>query len=638
MRLHRFFFAMLLCLILTVPVWSELTFFGWSDQHVKTDGSAEHVEIAIEAMNALPGTAWPDEVGGTVDVPAFVIGLGDVTEWPSRAAMQTYDRLITQRLRFPGYDVPGNHDSGGKEPNTTMFDWFKRRHGALSYTFEQGGVHFVMVHSEYDESLGNPAQAVTKEALDWLKQQLADIPQGEPVIVGTHLCFEAITNRDDFVAAMDGANVLCVLGGHYHRATINRYGGVHFVQLPSPEPRSPGEVTVFRIAEDRLVAVPYDYTAKKWTQDQARILDIKIDGFKPKPASVIPENQIKILAIGAPAPDFSLPGVDGRIWSLRDFSEAKILAIVFTANHCPTAQAYEDRIMELVRDYGPKGVAVAAISPNDPKAVRLDELGYTDIGDSFRDMVIRARQKNFNFPYLYDGDTQAISRIYGPRTTPHVFLFDRDRKLRYAGRIDNNERIGQATEHDLRNALDALLADKPVPVETTPTFGCSIKWAEKRDGVARAFERWAAEPVKLEKIDITAIKMLLKNESDKLRLINFWATWCGPCVAEFPDLIEINRMYRNREFEMITISVDAPDQAKNVLHFLEKNEASCTNYQYDSSDVYKLIESVGRDWQGSIPFTLLVKPGGEILASYVGMIEPLEVKQAIVGYLGRYYK
>ncbi|MBN1123875.1 MAG: redoxin domain-containing protein [Sedimentisphaerales bacterium] len=638
MRLHRITFITLSCLLLTVSAWSELTFFGWSDQHVKTDGSAEHVEIAIDAMNTLPGTDWPDAIGGKVNIPAFVIGLGDVTEWPTRAAMQTYDELITQRLRFPSYDVAGNHDSGGKERNATMFDWFKRRFGALSYTFEKNGIHFVMLYSEYDDSLGNPAQPVTKEALAWLKEQLAMIPQGKPVIVGTHLCFEAMTNRDEFVAAMDGANVLCVLGGHYHKATINRYGGVHFVQLPSPEPKSPSEVTVFYITEDRLIAIPYDYTTKKWTEDQGRILDIQIDAPEPKPISLIPEKEIKTLAIGAQAPDFSLPGVDGRIWSLRDFSEAKILAIIFTANHCPTAQAYEDRIMGLVRDYGSKGVAVVAISPNDPKAVRLDELGYTDLGDSFRDMVYRAKQKNFNFPYLYDGQTQAVSRIYGPRTTPHVFLFDRDRKLRYTGRIDNNERIGKATEHNLQNALDALLADQPVSVETTPTFGCSIKWAEKRDGVARAFERWAAEPVKLEKIDIPTIRKLLKNDSDKLRLINFWATWCGPCVAEFPELIEINRMYRNREFEMITISVDAPEREKNVLEFLEKNEASCTNYQYDSTDVYKLIEAVGHDWQGSIPFTLLVKPGGEILASYVGMIEPLEVKQTIVGYVGRYYK
>ena len=111
----------------------------------------------------------------------------------------------------------------------------------------------------------------------------------------------------------------------------------------------------------------------------------------------------KTLEIGASAPGFKLPGVDGRTYTLASFKSATILVIIFTCNHCPTAQAYEDRIIQLTKDYRNKGVAVVAISPNDPTAVRLDELGYTDLSDSFEEMKIRAKQKGFNFPYLYDG-------------------------------------------------------------------------------------------------------------------------------------------------------------------------------------------------------------------------------------------
>ena len=146
-------------------------------------------------------------------------------------------------------------------------------------------------------------------------------------------------------------------------------------------------------------------------------------------ADVAEAAQPTMLEIGATAPDFSLPGIDGKTYSLADFKDAHVLVVVFTCNHCPTAQAYEERIKQLAADYKDRGVAVVAIQPNDPAAVRLDELGYTDLSDSLEDMKIRAEDHHFNFPYLYDGETQATARAYGPVATPHVFIFDRDRKL-----------------------------------------------------------------------------------------------------------------------------------------------------------------------------------------------------------------
>jgi hypothetical protein len=158
------------------------------------------------------------------------------------------------------------------------------------------------------------------------------------------------------------------------------------------------------------------------------------------------------LEIGSPAPDFKLPGVDGKTYSLASFRDAEILVIVFTCNHCPTAQAYEDRIKQLATDFKEKKVALVAISSNDPLAVRLDELGYTDMSDGFDDMKIRAKDHHFNFPYLYDGENQKVSLAYGPVATPHVFIFDRRRKLQFAGRIDNSEKPERVTTHDSRDA------------------------------------------------------------------------------------------------------------------------------------------------------------------------------------------
>jgi thiol-disulfide isomerase/thioredoxin len=342
------------------------------------------------------------------------------------------------------------------------------------------------------------------------------------------------------------------------------------------------------------------------------------------------------LEIGATAPPFSLPATDGKTYSLEDFAQYKILAIIFTCNHCPTAQAYEDRIKQLVQDYTSKGVGIIAISPNDPQAVRLDELGYTDLSDTFEEMKIRAKDKQYNFPYLYDGETSSVSMKYGPQATPHVFIFDAKRALRYTGRIDDGEKPGTAKTHDTRNALDALLAGKPVTTEKTKTFGCSIKWPGKRDYANKAVEEWAKEKISIDDLEMASLKQLLKNEGVNYKLINVWATWCGPCVTEFPEFVNMNRMYRNREFELITISLDDINRKPNALNFLTKKQASTKNYIF-KGDKYAFMEALDKKWEGSLPYTLFIAPGGKIIYGKQGLIDPHELKKIIVENIGRIY-
>lgn len=348
----------------------------------------------------------------------------------------------------------------------------------------------------------------------------------------------------------------------------------------------------------------------------------------------------KTLSIGSAAPDFSLKGVDGKIYTLASFKSAKVLAIVFTCNHCPTAQAYEDRIINLSKEYKSKGVQVVAISPNDPTSIRLDELGYTDLGDSYEDMKVRAKNKNYTFPYLYDGDTEVASKQYGPVATPHIFIFDQDRKLQYSGRIDDVENPAKTpNSKDAINAIEALLTNTKVPVATTKVFGCSVKWAEKSDWIQKAKTEWAAEPVTIDLIDSKGIKDLLKNDSDKLRLINVWATWCGPCVTEFPEFVTMNRMYRRRDFEFVSISADSPEKKDKALKFLQKSQASNKNYIFSQDDKYKLIEAIDPNWQGALPYTIVVEPGGKIVYAKQGSIDPLSMKKLIVENktIGRVY-
>ncbi len=348
----------------------------------------------------------------------------------------------------------------------------------------------------------------------------------------------------------------------------------------------------------------------------------------------------KTLEIGATAPDFNLKGVDGKIYTLASFASAKVLVIIFTCNHCPTAQAYEERIKKLTSDYADKSVQVVAISPNDPMSIRLDELGYTDLSDNFEDMVQRAKEKQYNFPYLFDGGTQEVSNKYGPAATPHVFIFDKSRVLRYSGRIDDVENPkGTPKNFDTRNAIEDLLADKHVRIEKTKTFGCSVKWVEKNALTISEKQEWTKEPVSIDTLNELGVKDLIKNATTKLRLINVWATWCGSCVNELPDFLTINRMYRRRDFEFITISADKPDKKNKALNLLKGMNASGKNYIFASDDIYKYIDLIDPEWQGALPYTILVEPNGKVIYKKQGRIDAGEMKKRIVDnpLIGRVY-
>jgi peroxiredoxin len=176
------------------------------------------------------------------------------------------------------------------------------------------------------------------------------------------------------------------------------------------------------------------------------------------------------LQLGDKAPDFKLPGVDGKTYSLAGFKDAKLLVLFFSCNHCPYVIGSEDRINKFVDDYAAKGVAIVAINSNETE-------GHPT--DSFDHMVQRAKEKHFKFAYLRD-DSQEVALAYGGLRTPHFYVFDADRKLRYTGRMDDNPRNpGKETTHELRDAVDALLAGKNPPIEITNPIGCNVKWQGK---------------------------------------------------------------------------------------------------------------------------------------------------------------
>jgi peroxiredoxin len=339
------------------------------------------------------------------------------------------------------------------------------------------------------------------------------------------------------------------------------------------------------------------------------------------------------LTIGSAAPYFSLPGIDGKTHTLAEYKAAKVLVIVFTCDHCPTAQLYESRLKKLVEDYQGKSVQFVMIQPNDPDAVRLDELAWTDVGDDLEGMKIRAAYRHFNFPYLYDGATQATANAYGPKATPHVFIFDAGRKLRFEGRVDDSQRESLVKTQDTRNAIDALLADKPLAVDHTGVFGCSTKWKSKIASGQEYLKKIEAEPVTLEDATAETLKKLRSNPTGKLLLVNFWATWCGPCVVEFPDLETTYRMFRTRDLEMVTVAANMPDEKPGVMKFLQKQHATGRNLIFASTDTYAMQAAFDPKWESGVPYTVLLAPDGKVLYQQTGDLDVLALRRVILANL-----
>ena len=340
-----------------------------------------------------------------------------------------------------------------------------------------------------------------------------------------------------------------------------------------------------------------------------------------------------ILPLGSPAPDFSLPGVDGKTHNLADYASSPILVVVFTCNHCPIAQMYERRIQQLESDYRDRGVAVVAIQPNNPKAIRIDELDSSDISDSLDEMKIRFAYKNLHYPYLYDGETQSVARAYGPQATPHVFIFDKDRKLRYEGRMDNSYRMEMVNTQDARNAIDALLANREVPVKKTGVFGCSTKWQEKEASRLESLRKIDEQPIKLEMATASDLKILRTNPAKHMLLISFWATWCGSCIDEFSDLEDTYQMYKVRDLDLVTVSANMPDEKVGVQKMLEKKRATSRNLLFASNDTAALQTAFDPTWESAVPYTVLLDPNGKVLYKNLGTVDVLELRRTILANL-----
>ena len=333
------------------------------------------------------------------------------------------------------------------------------------------------------------------------------------------------------------------------------------------------------------------------------------------------------LAIGSPAPDFSLPGIDGKTHSLAEYA-AKPCARgrVHLQSLSGVAAATRARLRKLDEDYRAKGVTLIAINSDRPTRFRLSELAYSDVGDSLADMKARVAYRRIEYPYLYDGDTQSVAAKFRVETLPHIFVFDRDRTLRYQGRIDDNVNESLVKSRDARDAIDAMLAGRRVPVERTAVAGCTLLPASKTASRQEELAKIQAEPVALQMAGEEALKKLRGNPTGKLLLVNFWATWCGPCVTEVPGAGDHLSDVPNRGFDFVSVSANDPEEKPQVIEFLKKNHASGLNYQFATPDTFGLQAAFDPAMPAAVPFTLLIAPNGDVLFQQLGELDFLKLR------------
>ncbi len=367
----------------------------------------------------------------------------------------------------------------------------------------------------------------------------------------------------------------------------------------------------------------------------------------------LPEG-FKDLEIGAAAPDFDLPGIDGKNYTLKDFADPDVLMVYFTGTHCPTSHGVEKRLQTFLKSMKGTSFGFVAINPNHSSGLRPDEFGHTKYDETFADSKRYAKDLGWEFPFLYDGDKQQTARDYGCRATPHVFVFDSERKLRYNGRFDDSRLPDPASvkSPDAINAVKALLAGEPVLVEKTRPHGCSTKWKERSKHVAKEEAQWQAAKVTMQEADAAKINELRKNGSGKIRLFNVWSTSCSPCVEEIPDLAKIARKFSRRDFELITISMDLPKDKQKAEAFLGKHRVvmsaklrksveaegrATNNYLYTGASIDDLVEALDPKWPGPMPYSLLVDGDGEVLYRKSGIVDATKLSDLILDTMTHYH-
>ena len=335
----------------------------------------------------------------------------------------------------------------------------------------------------------------------------------------------------------------------------------------------------------------------------------------------------------AEMPQFKLRGVDGSVFDSALGIGSPLLAVVFLSNHCPASQMFQGELIMLANEYRSKGFRLIAISPNDPEAIPPDELAYSDLGDSLPEMKIRAKELKYPFPFLYDGETQQTAKMFGVKVTPHVYLFDKNRKLRYSGRIGDPKNPRVQERQELRQALKALVNGDEPPIVRGRAFGSSIKWAKNREFVIKMHERYSRETVLLREVDKRTLEFIRRNKAAWPKMIYVWSISDKTKREDLLQLSAIHKIYRKRGLEWITVCIENNTQKEDVYKLLKETQSSGRNFMAHGSDISPLADLRAEKGNRITPYIALVEPGGAISHRSTDGLLPLELKRYILSTL-----
>jgi peroxiredoxin len=320
------------------------------------------------------------------------------------------------------------------------------------------------------------------------------------------------------------------------------------------------------------------------------------------------------LAVGQPAPNFALADLNGKKHALNDY-RGKVVAIAFIATQCPISNDYNARMRAIAEEYGKKNIIFLGINSN--------------FNESVAEIKSHAAKNNLSFPILKD-HANKIADAYGAQRTPELFVIDADGVLRYHGRIDNSRDVRRVNRQDLREALNEMIAGKSVSVSEGKAFGCPIKRAQNARAIKAAETRAQNFEPKIGTIKPLDFKKFKDAAKGQVLIINFWATWCGPCIAEFPEFVAIDAKYRAKGVKLVGISADEfADIKPKVIPFIKEQKAMFDILVQDVEDPQEMIDIVDKNWLGTLPATFVYDKQGNSIYTRYGIIDRDQLVEAI---------
>ncbi len=328
-------------------------------------------------------------------------------------------------------------------------------------------------------------------------------------------------------------------------------------------------------------------------------------------------------------PAFSLRATNGEIYSQSDFNDKKVIGIVFLSNHCKVSQLFQNHLMVLTRKYS-KNVVIIAVSPNYEQSILPDELAYSDLGDSFQDMVKRANRMKYNFPYLYDGNDQNLTKEIGAKITPTIYLYNQDRELFYSGRIGNIDSPDNMETSEVNQAISSLLIGEKTSFKRTKVFGTAIKTKNHLLVAEQVRQRYADEKVRLSEADARKLNFYLTHNTRKPKLFYVWQTNDGKTRDNLIKLSFLYKIFRKRGLKLITVCIAKKNEKERIVEFLENSQLSSTNFIVYGHHISPLASIIPDEVEKVTPYYRLLSSRGDKLLGSHGEISTDSLRIEIV--------